>query len=101
MASDVINQMNAWKSYVSLLVDQNARDENKLKAAQELAEDLEVSVMFSIEKRIFFFSSILFFLFFHVFSILYNILPHFFYLIYRFDLFFSCDMLFFLYHVLQ
>lgn len=39
---DQSQQINTYRSYVSLLIDPNARDENKLKAAQELSEDLEV-----------------------------------------------------------
>ncbi|XP_015785730.1 transformation/transcription domain-associated protein [Tetranychus urticae] len=44
MASDVLNKVNACKSYVSLLVDPNARDDSKLKAAQAIAEDLEAII---------------------------------------------------------
>lgn len=43
MASEALNQMNTYRSFVSLLVDPTAKDENKLKAAQELSEDLEVN----------------------------------------------------------
>jgi len=41
---DVIAQMNTFTSFVSMLVDTGAKDENKLKAAQELSENLEVIV---------------------------------------------------------
>jgi transformation/transcription domain-associated protein len=41
MSSEQI-QMNTYRSFVSLLIDPNAKDESKLKAAQELGEDLEV-----------------------------------------------------------
>ncbi|KAA0197800.1 hypothetical protein HAZT_HAZT001767 [Hyalella azteca] len=34
-------QMNTFRSYVSMLTDPNCKDENKLKAAQALSEDLE------------------------------------------------------------
>ena len=41
---DVVAQMNTFTSFVSMLVDTGAKDENKLKAAQELSENLEVIV---------------------------------------------------------
>lgn len=41
---DVVAQMNTFTSFVSMLVDAGAKDENKLKAAQELSENLEVIV---------------------------------------------------------
>ncbi|RWS15188.1 transformation/transcription domain-associated protein-like protein [Dinothrombium tinctorium] len=44
MNNDPIAQMNTYRSFVSLLVDPSAKDENKLKAAQELSEDLETIV---------------------------------------------------------
>ena len=34
--------MNTFRSYVSMLIDPACKDENKLKAAQALSEDLEV-----------------------------------------------------------
>ncbi len=43
MSSEQI-QMNTYRSFVSLLIDPNAKDESKLKAAQELGEDLEVGI---------------------------------------------------------
>lgn len=42
MTNDQLTQMNTYRSYVSLLLDPNAREENKLKAVQEVSEDLEV-----------------------------------------------------------
>uniref|UniRef100_T1JAK1 Transformation/transcription domain-associated protein n=1 Tax=Strigamia maritima TaxID=126957 RepID=T1JAK1_STRMM len=39
---DPVAQMNAYRSFVSMLVDPGAKDENKLKAAQELSENFEV-----------------------------------------------------------
>ncbi len=41
---DVVAQMNTFTSFVSMLSDAGAKDENKLKAAQELSENLEVIV---------------------------------------------------------
>lgn len=41
---DVVAQMNTFTSFVSMLVDAGAKDENKLKAAQELSENLEIIV---------------------------------------------------------
>lgn len=41
---DPITQMNTYRSFVSMLVDPAAKDESKLKAAQELSEDLETIV---------------------------------------------------------
>lgn len=43
-ALDAVAQMNTFTSFVSMLVDTGAKDENKLKAAQELSENLEVIV---------------------------------------------------------
>ena len=37
-------EMNTYLSFVSVLLDAGAKDENKLKAAQELSENLEVIV---------------------------------------------------------
>lgn len=39
---DPVAQMNTFRSYVSMLADPGSKDENKLKAAQALSEDLEV-----------------------------------------------------------
>ncbi|RWS26862.1 Transformation/transcription domain-associated protein-like protein, partial [Leptotrombidium deliense] len=44
MTTDPVAQMNTYRSFVSLLIDPSAKDENKLKAAQELSEDLETIV---------------------------------------------------------
>lgn len=41
---DCVAQMNTFTSFVSMLSDPGAKDENKLKAAQELSENLEVIV---------------------------------------------------------
>ena len=43
VSQDPIAQMNTFRSYVSMLADSGSKDENKLKAAQALSEDLEVS----------------------------------------------------------
>lgn len=43
---DPVQQMNTYRSFVSLLIDPTAREESKLKAVQELAEDLEVRFLF-------------------------------------------------------
>lgn len=40
-----IMQMNKYCSYVTMLADPNVKDENKLKAAQELSENYEVSFL--------------------------------------------------------
>lgn len=42
VSQDPIAQMNTFRSYVSMLADSGSKDENKLKAAQALSEDLEV-----------------------------------------------------------
>lgn len=42
VSSEQVAQMNTYRQYVALLVDPGTKDENKLKAAQELSEDLEV-----------------------------------------------------------
>ena len=44
VALDCVAQMNTFTSFVSMLSDPGAKDENKLKAAQELSENLEVIV---------------------------------------------------------
>ncbi|GAB6032800.1 hypothetical protein CHUAL_012003 [Chamberlinius hualienensis] len=43
-SQDPIAQMNTYRSFVSMLVDPIAKDENKLKAAQELSENFETIV---------------------------------------------------------
>lgn len=40
---DPHTQMNTYRSYVTMLADSGAKDEIKLKAAQELSENFEVS----------------------------------------------------------
>lgn len=40
---DPHTQMNTYRSYVTMLADAGAKDEIKLKAAQELSENFEVS----------------------------------------------------------
>ncbi|XP_011505966.1 PREDICTED: transformation/transcription domain-associated protein [Ceratosolen solmsi marchali] len=40
--SDPVTQMNTYRSYVTMLADPNAKDESKLKAAQEMSENFEV-----------------------------------------------------------
>lgn len=42
-AADAHTQMNTYRSYVTMLADPGAKDEIKLKAAQELSENFEVS----------------------------------------------------------
>ncbi|XP_069681279.1 transformation/transcription domain-associated protein isoform X3 [Periplaneta americana] len=42
--SDPITQMNKYRSYVTILADQSAKDEIKVKAAQELSENFEVII---------------------------------------------------------
>lgn len=39
---DPHTQMNTYRSYVTMLADPGAKDEIKLKAAQELSENFEV-----------------------------------------------------------
>lgn len=41
---DQASQMNTYRSYVSALTDPNAKDETKLRAVQDLSENLEVSL---------------------------------------------------------
>jgi hypothetical protein len=41
--SDPLTQMNTYRSYVTMLADPVAKDEIKLKAAQELSENFEVN----------------------------------------------------------
>lgn len=42
--SDPMTQMNTYRSYVTMLADPNAKDESKLKAAQEMSENFEVNI---------------------------------------------------------
>ena len=42
VAADPAGQMATYRSYVALLADTNAKDENKLKAAQEISDNFEV-----------------------------------------------------------
>ncbi|KAK7066693.1 hypothetical protein SK128_022508, partial [Halocaridina rubra] len=44
VSQDPVAQMNTFRSYVTMLADPSAKDENKLKAAQALSEDLEAIV---------------------------------------------------------
>jgi transformation/transcription domain-associated protein len=44
IVSDPLSQMNTYRSYVTILADHSAKDEIKLKAAQELSENFEVCV---------------------------------------------------------
>lgn len=43
---DPMTQMNTYRSYVTMLADPNAKDESKLKAAQEMSENFEVGARF-------------------------------------------------------
>lgn len=43
--SDPMTQMNTYRSYVTMLGDTGAKDEIKLKAAQELSENFEVCII--------------------------------------------------------
>ncbi|KAF0288488.1 Transformation/transcription domain-associated protein [Amphibalanus amphitrite] len=43
-AADPAGQMATYRSYVALLADMNAKDENKLKAAQEISDNFEFIV---------------------------------------------------------
>lgn len=43
---DPHTQMNTYRSYVTMLADPGAKDEIKLKAAQELSENFEVTIAF-------------------------------------------------------
>lgn len=40
--TDPLTQMNTYQSYVTMIGDPGAKDENKLHAAQELSENFEV-----------------------------------------------------------
>ena len=46
--NDPLTQMNKYRSYVTILQDQSAKDEIKLKAAQELSENFEVSACITL-----------------------------------------------------
>lgn len=48
----MLTQMNTFRSYVTILADPASKDENKLKAAQLLNEDLEVCITFYLEQII-------------------------------------------------
>lgn len=43
---DPHTQMNTYRSYVTMLADPGAKDEIKLKAAQELSENFEVKFLY-------------------------------------------------------
>lgn len=43
-ATDPQTQMNTYRSFVTMLGDPKAKEEIKLKAAQELSENFEVSL---------------------------------------------------------
>lgn len=43
---DPHTQMNTYRSYVTMLADPGAKDEIKLKAAQELSENFEVTLFY-------------------------------------------------------
>lgn len=43
-SGDPHTQMNTYRSYVTMLADPGAKDEIKLKAAQELSENFEVDL---------------------------------------------------------
>lgn len=43
-SGDPHTQMNTYRSYVTMLADPGAKDEIKLKAAQELSENFEVTI---------------------------------------------------------
>lgn len=42
MAVDQTQQLNTYRSYVSILTDATAKDETKLRAVQDISENLEV-----------------------------------------------------------
>lgn len=44
-SGDPHTQMNTYRSYVTMLADPGAKDEIKLKAAQELSENFEVTIL--------------------------------------------------------
>ena len=51
---DLLTQMNTYRSYVTMLADAGAKDETKLKAAQELSENFEVRNLLLIYEKWFF-----------------------------------------------
>ena len=44
LSSDPANQINAFRSYLNILGDSQAKDESKLKAAQELNDSFDVII---------------------------------------------------------
>ena len=44
LSSDPVNQINTFRQYLSILGDSQAKDENKLKAAQELNDSFDVII---------------------------------------------------------
>lgn len=59
---DPVTQMNTYKSYVTMLADPVSKDELKLKAAQELSENFEVSIRpYTVKLHTFSFFSFFFF----------------------------------------
>lgn len=46
--TDPLTQMNTYQSYVTMIGDPGAKDENKLHAAQELSENFEVRNLVNI-----------------------------------------------------
>lgn len=46
--TDPLTQMNTYQSYVTMIGDPGAKDENKLHAAQELSENFEVRNLVTI-----------------------------------------------------
>ena len=44
LSSDPVNQINTFRQYLNVLGDSQAKDENKLKAAQELNHSFDVII---------------------------------------------------------
>ena len=44
LSSDPVNQINTFRSYLNILGDSQAKDESKLKAAQELNDSFDVII---------------------------------------------------------
>ena len=44
LSSDPVNQINTFRQYLNVLGDSQAKDENKLKAAQELNDSFDVII---------------------------------------------------------
>ena len=44
LSSDPVNQINTFRQYLNILADSQAKDENKLKAAQELNDSFDVII---------------------------------------------------------